>query len=93
MSISKNAQNSQIKLSSLQKLIWYLSFVGCAIYSIIVLLIILFTASEILIIISLFAYVIIAPIIFYGLWVLLYFWKTILILMLKMIKLGIAYKF
>jgi len=76
MSISKNAQNSQIKLSSLQKLIWYLSFVGCAIYSIIVLLIILFTASEILIIISLFAYVIISPIIFYGLWVLLYFWKT-----------------
>ena len=76
MSISKNTQNSQIKLSSLQKLIWYLSFVGCAIYSIIVLLIIMFTASEILIIISLFAYVIISPIIFYGLWVLLYFWKT-----------------
>ncbi len=76
MSISKNAQNSQIKLSSLQKLIWYLSFVGCAIYSITVFLIIMFTTSEILIIISLFAYVIISPIIFYGLWVLLYFWKT-----------------
>lgn len=76
MTISKIAQNTQYKLSSLQKKIWYLSFVGCAIYSITVLLIIMFTASEILIIISLFAYLIISPIIFYGIWCLLYFWKT-----------------
>jgi len=76
MNISKIAQNTQLNLSSLQKKIWYLSFVGCAIYSITVLLIIMFTASEILIIISLFAYLIISPIIFYGLWCLLYFWKT-----------------
>jgi RsiW-degrading membrane proteinase PrsW (M82 family) len=76
MTISKINQNTQIKLSSLEKKIWYLSFIGCAIYSITVLFIIMFTASEILIAISLFAYLIISPIIFYGTWCLLYFWKT-----------------
>lgn len=76
MTISKINQNTQYKLSSLEKKVFYLSFIGCAIYSIIVLLIIMFTASEILIAISLFAYLIISPIIIYGTWCLLYFWKT-----------------
>ena len=76
MTISKINQNTQFKLSSLEKKIFYLTFLGCAIYSITVLLIIMFTASELLIAISLFAYLIISPIIFYGTWCLLYIWKT-----------------
>lgn len=76
MTISKINQNTQFKLSSLEKKILYLSFIGCAIYSLSILLIIMFTASEILIIVSLFAYLILSPLIFYGTWCLLYFWKT-----------------
>ncbi|TFG01381.1 MAG: zinc-ribbon domain-containing protein [Promethearchaeota archaeon] len=77
MSRNNPYKPEKIKLTLHKKIIWLISMIGCGIYAIIVIFILLSNQIPVSVkLITIISYMIIGPLTIYILWILFYIWKT-----------------